>query len=174
MFETAVKNGLPTAVPDNWYREIEQAFINAQWDNTTTLKDTVQEQIINLNQDDYFEDFEFEQIEAWVNSIVGQSSTGSKTGRDFLQLIFQDITHPILEGRYYIVDGQYYICNFLTNVFSDCSEKATSTYKINANKKHTNFIEKFWRTISTSEEKISLTLLFFFIRQNLLCFRFIS
>ena len=110
-FENSANNLLPSPSPDYWYRGLEQAFINAQWENTTTLR-TVQEQDVNDNQYDYFENFTFTEIEAWVNSVVGQSSTGSKTGRDFVQLIFQNINHPKLEGRYYIVEGQYYLSYF--------------------------------------------------------------
>ena len=110
-FENSVNNLLPSPSPDDWYRGIEQAFINAQWENTTTLR-TIQEQDVNDNQYDYFENFTFTEVEAWVNSVVGQSSTGSKTGRDFVQLIFQNINHPKLEGRYYIVEGQYYLSYF--------------------------------------------------------------
>ena len=111
IFANAIASGYPTEQPNTWYREIEQAFIDANWDNTTTLR-TIQEQDVKDNQTDYYEDFTFSEIDAWVNSVVGQSSTGSKTGRDFVQLIFQDINHPKLEGRYYIVEGQYYISYF--------------------------------------------------------------
>lgn len=111
IFANAIASGYPVEQPNIWYREIEQAFIDANWDNTTTLR-TIQEQDIKDNQTDYYEDFTFSEIDAWVNSVVGQSSTGSKTGRDFVQLIFQDINHPKLEGRYYIVEGQYYISYF--------------------------------------------------------------
>lgn len=111
MFELSANNCMTPASPNDWYRSIEQAFINAQWENTTSLTN-IQEQNVSLNQDDYFENFEFTPIEVWVNTVVGQSSTGSKTGYDFIQIIFQNIDHLKIEGRYYIIDGQYYIAYF--------------------------------------------------------------
>lgn len=111
MFELSANNGMTPASPNDWYRNIEQAFITAQWENTTSLTN-IQEQNVNLNQDDYFENFEFTPIEVWVNTVVGQSSTGSKTGYDFIQIIFQNIDHLKIEGRYYIINDQYYIAYF--------------------------------------------------------------
>ena len=112
MYEEMMRDGYEIADCNQWYRELQQAFINSQWENTTSLLTSVQEQKINLSHDDYYDTFDFDTIEAWVNTVVGQSSTGSKTGRDFLQLIFKDITHPKFEGRYYIVDNEYYISYF--------------------------------------------------------------
>lgn len=110
MFETILSSS-PSYTPNNFYRELEQAFIDSQWENTTSLL-TIQEQDVTLLQEDYFQDFTFEPIEVWVDTVVGQTSTGSKTGRDFLKLIFKDINHPKYEGRYYIVNNEYYISYF--------------------------------------------------------------
>lgn len=110
MFETILSSS-PSYTPNNFYRELEQAFIDSQWENTTSLL-MVQEQDVTLLQDDYYQDFTFEPIEVWVDTVVGQTSTGSKTGRDFLKLIFKDISHPKYEGRYYIINNEYYISYF--------------------------------------------------------------
>lgn len=110
MFENILSNS-PSYTPNNFYRELEQAFIDAQWENTTSLL-TIQEQDVVLLQEDYYQNFTFEPIEVWVNTVVGQTSTGSKTGRDFLRLIFRDINHPKYEGRYYIINNEYYISYF--------------------------------------------------------------
>lgn len=111
-FENSINSGMATTDPNQWYRGLQQAFISSAWDNTTSIRRIIGEQEINTTQDDYYQNFVFNDVEAWVDSVVGQSSTGSKTGRDFVRLIFEDINHPKLEGRYYIVDNQYYISYF--------------------------------------------------------------
>lgn len=111
MFKKTMDSGMAVVQPNSWYRDLQQAFISSQWDNTTTLLN-ISEQNIIPDVPDMYANFEFTQIEAWVNTIVGQTSTGSKSGRDFVQLIFEDITHPKLEGRYYIIDNEYYISYF--------------------------------------------------------------
>lgn len=111
-FENSINSGMATTDPNQWYRGLQQAFISSAWDNTTSIRRIIGEQEINTEQDDYYQNFVFNDVEAWVDSVVGQSSTGNKTGRDFVRLIFEDINHPKLEGRYYIVDNQYYISYF--------------------------------------------------------------
>lgn len=110
-FKNSIDNCMTPKSPNDFYRNIEQAFINSQWENTTSLT-TVGEQKVVWGQLDYFEKFQFVNMEVWVNSVVGQSSTGSKSGYDFIQLIFKDINHPKLEGRYYKINGEYYISYF--------------------------------------------------------------
>ena len=88
-YEVAVRNGLSTDNPNSWYRNLEQAFISANWENTTSLR-IIKEQDIQANQYDYYEYFTFTDIEVWLATVVGQTSTGAKTGRDFLKVIFQD------------------------------------------------------------------------------------
>ena len=110
MFNTILSTS-PSYTPNNFYRELEQAFIDSQWENTTSLL-TVQEQDVTLLQEDYYQNFTFNPIEVWVDTVVGQTSTGSKTGKDFLKLIFRNINHPKYEGRYYIINNEYYISYF--------------------------------------------------------------
>ena len=110
-YEVAVRNGLSTDNPNSWYRNLEQAFISANWENTTSLR-IIKEQDIQANQYDYYEYFTFTDIEVWLATVVGQTSTGAKTGRDFLKVIFQDINHIKLEGRYYIIEDEYYLSYF--------------------------------------------------------------
>lgn len=111
MFENTLAAFAHSTSPNLWYRDLHQAFIDSQWDNTVSVE-TMLEQKTTDNPADLYEYFEFEVVEAWVNTVVGQSSTGQKTGYDFLQLIFQDIEHPKYEGRYYIIRNQYYISYF--------------------------------------------------------------
>ena len=110
-YNIAVQNGLSTNNPNSWYRSLEQAFIDANWDNTTSLR-TIQEQDIQTSQFDYYEKFTFTDVDVWLATVVGQTSTGSKTGRDFLKVIFKNIDHTKLEGRYYIIENEYYISYF--------------------------------------------------------------
>ena len=86
-FALSVENGMTPSNPNDWYLGIEQAFISSMWDNTTSIR-TVQEQNIDIIHEDYYKDFAFTPIEVWVNTVVGQSSTGYNSGRDFIQLIF--------------------------------------------------------------------------------------
>lgn len=110
-FENAIETGMSQPVPNKWYRDLQQAFIKSAWCNTTSVE-LVGEQDIDLTTNDYYKYFTFTNVEAWVDTVVGQSSTGSKSGRDFVRLVFQDITHPLYEGRYYIVKNEYYISYF--------------------------------------------------------------
>ena len=62
-----------TQHPNDMYRDLEQAFVNQQWENTTA-RYTIEEQNIDVNGE--FMNFTFTEIEAWVNYVVGQTSTG--------------------------------------------------------------------------------------------------
>lgn len=110
-YTNALTNDMIVTKPSDWYNGIEQAFICSQWENTTSLRE-IQEQNVDWQEIDYFKDFTFSKEEVWVNTVVGQTSTGSKTGQDFLQIIFKNINHPKLQGRYYIIDNEYYISYF--------------------------------------------------------------
>ena len=114
-FDNAVGNDIATSDPDTWYRDLQQAFISSEWENTTSLR-KIQEQDVTENQDDYYENFTFREVEAWVRNLISTSLTGSKSGRDFVGLVFEDINHEKLEGRYYIIDEQYYISYFDSRV----------------------------------------------------------
>lgn len=107
-FENTITNGIAQQ-PNEEYRGLEQAYIEQQWDNTTSVI-TTQEQKIDENGE--FVLWEYDDVEAWVNSVVGESSTGHKTGSDFAQLIFADLTHDIEEGRYYIFGGYTWLSYF--------------------------------------------------------------
>lgn len=90
--------------PNTQYRDLQQAFQNQQWDNTTALY-TIEEQ-------DEIGTFTFHRIEAWLAHVVGMTSTGTKEGRDFIKLLFRDIEHPCLRGLYYKLDNNYWIGDF--------------------------------------------------------------
>lgn len=94
---------------NNYYRDLQQAFIEDQWDNTTAVK-VVQEQ--DMTEDRTFPNFTFHKTEAWVNYVVGMTTTMKKNGDDFTQLIFKCLTHPCVRGRYYKFDNNYWIGDF--------------------------------------------------------------
>lgn len=106
-FENAIETKM-IPMPNDHYRELQQAFISDQWDNTTS-KYTIQEQKMVNNE---FPTFEFDTTEAWINYVVGQTSSGLKNGDDFRQLSFECIDHPCVRGRYYYFDNNYWIAYF--------------------------------------------------------------
>ena len=87
--------------PNDEYRGLLQAFINDQWDNTTTLA-TVQEET-SLGS------FEFQDVDVLKNTIVEFTVNMPKNEKDYRQLIFQDCTHNTPRGLYYQFDDNYWI-----------------------------------------------------------------
>lgn len=64
-------NGINTDMitnPDTQHRELQQAFQNEQWENTTARYEIEEETMIGS--------FEFKKIEAWIGHVVGMTSTG--------------------------------------------------------------------------------------------------
>ena len=104
-FQNAMNVGA-IQTPTQYYRELEQAAIIDQWENTASLE-TVSEQ--DLDENGMFVEGAYTDVCVWVNSIVGEVSTGRKTGYDFLQLLFECIDHPLVMGRFYIIENQYYM-----------------------------------------------------------------
>lgn len=102
-YQNSISKGM-NLQPNEAYRQLEQARINDQWDNTSA-RYTVLEQ-------DEIGSAHYTEIEAWLNYVVGQTSTGMKSGEDFCQLAFQDITHPCIRGRYYQFDNNIWLTYF--------------------------------------------------------------
>lgn len=102
-YENAMRNGM-NPQPNEGYRELQQARINDQWENTSA-RYMVQEQN-DIGSKDYSD------IEVWIDYVVGQGSTGYKNGDDFRQLAFQNITHQCTRGRYYKFDDNVWIAYF--------------------------------------------------------------
>lgn len=106
-FENSI-NSQMAQLPNDMYRSLNQAFIEQQWDNTTA-RQCIYEQDMD---GEWFKDFTFHKIEAWLNYVVGETSTGTKEGRDFVQLIFECLDHPLVRGRYYKFENCYWIGDF--------------------------------------------------------------
>lgn len=66
-YQNAMNNGM-NPQPNEGYRELQQARINDQWENTSA-RYTVQEQN-DIGSKDYTD------IEVWIDYVVGQGSTG--------------------------------------------------------------------------------------------------
>nr|DAO00715.1 MAG TPA: hypothetical protein [Caudoviricetes sp.] len=105
-FENSISAGI-NQMPNELYRDLNQAFIDEQWENTTT-RYTVQEQVI---KDGAFVKDCFDCIEVWKNYVVGQG-TSMRNGQDFIQLGFRDIDHFTVRGRYYKFEENYWITTF--------------------------------------------------------------
>lgn len=103
-FENSIATGM-SMLPNNQYREDEQALITDQWINTTAIEEIEEQDFENEN----FDNFTFHTTNAWLNTIVGLSTTGSKDSYDFVQLIFEDLEHQRVEGRYYKFHNNFWI-----------------------------------------------------------------
>lgn len=101
-FENAISSGAQQR-PNEMYRDLQQEFVNLQWDNTSTLT-TVEE------QDDIGSQL-YKNIEVWIDSIVADTTTGLKDTRDFCKLIFKDINHRVVRGLMYKFDNNYWLIN---------------------------------------------------------------
>lgn len=96
--------------PNEAYRNSFQALIDQQWDNTVTLypnetNNPVQKEI-ELGT------FEFENIEAHINHVIAEVSTGRKNGDDFRKLIFRSLTYSVSRGLYFNFDNNYWLTTF--------------------------------------------------------------
>lgn len=101
--------------PNEKYRELQQAYIDQEWDNTTS-RYIVKEQID-------FGSSIYSDIEVWIDYVVGLGSRGTTNGDDFKRLIFQSIDHEIKRGLYYQFDDNYWITYFTdayNSIIKDC------------------------------------------------------
>ncbi len=101
------ENGLnlnASPLPDEMYRNLEQAFISEQYDNTSSRYQIQEQEEVGSNI--------YNPTEAWLAPVVGTTSTGLKTGEDFKKLIFENIEHPVVRGLYYYFDNNYWITYF--------------------------------------------------------------
>lgn len=95
-----------TATPNNQYRDLMQAFIDDQWDNTSALSPANGGAL--LEQWDIGSE-DFCPIEAWIDTTVDDVTSGARDARDFLKLIFKDIYHGVPRGLQYKFDGNTWL-----------------------------------------------------------------
>ncbi len=95
-----------TKEPNDYYRSLQQAFVDSQWDNTSAKTPEnggpIEEQS-DIGSEVY------NCIEAWVAPTVADVTSGSKDSNDFLKMVFRDITHTAKRGQYYRFDNNYWI-----------------------------------------------------------------
>lgn len=113
-FNNIISNQIDTT-PNTVYRDLQQEFVNLQWDNTTALYTVKEEEAIGS---DIYTD-----LEVWLVPTVADTSTGLKDTRDFNKLIFRDINHEVKRGLMYQFDDCYWIVHSYTEyggVVQDC------------------------------------------------------
>ena len=101
-------NNLSGASPNDYYRELAQAFIDASWTNTAAKTPE--------NGGDIFEQnsigaSEYEVVEAWVKTTVGDVTSGLRDSGDFIKIYFRDINHHVPRGLMYKFHNSWWICN---------------------------------------------------------------
>lgn len=101
-FQNAKDSGA-IPLPNQLYKEQQQAFVDMQWDNTSAM--------FVIEEQDEIGAEGFHEIEAWVDSIVADTTTGLKDSMDFNKLIFKDINHRVVRGLMYHFDDNYWIVN---------------------------------------------------------------
>lgn len=106
-FENAVEAGL-VQDPDDLYRDLNQAFIDEQWENTSARYTIFQQ---DLDENGNFVKDGFSEIEAWLNYVVSQG-TSMRNGHDFVQISFRDINQFTIRGRYYKFENNYWLTTF--------------------------------------------------------------
>lgn len=102
-FENGLSNGA-IQTPNNYFRDQQQAAINQNWD-CTSAKYTIKQQAD-------FGSNTYNDIEVWIDYVVGLGSRGTTNGDDFRQLIFKDIDYQVKRGLYYYFDNNYWITYF--------------------------------------------------------------
>lgn len=104
-FENALANCM-TALPNDMYREMEQAFIDEQWDNTSAK---TPENGGKIKEQTDIGSSEYRCVQAWVKPTVADVSRGQTDTRDYLKLIFKSIDHETKRGLLYMFDDCYWI-----------------------------------------------------------------
>lgn len=93
-------DSLSYASPDEAYRDLMQASVLAQWDNTT--------QVINIKEQDGIGSSVYKDIEVRVDYAIDMG-TGFKQDDDFKIFAFKDINHKSPKGLMYQYDDDYWI-----------------------------------------------------------------
>ena len=113
-FENGLNNGA-VQTPNDYFRDQQQAAIDQNWD-CTSAKYTIKEQ-------ENFGSNVYNDIEVWIDYVVGLGSRGTTNGDDFRQLIFRDINYQVKRGLYYQFDGNTWIVYF-SDEYSSLSKDA--------------------------------------------------
>lgn len=98
-YENYLKNLAPTS-PDEAYRDLLQASINDQWDNTT--------QVIIVQEQEQIGSSVYNDVETRIDYAIDMG-TGTKQGDDFKIFAFKDIAHKSPKGLMYQYDDDYWL-----------------------------------------------------------------
>lgn len=121
-FNNIINNNIDTK-PNNLYRDLQQEFINIQWDNTTALEIVQEQEDIGINC--------YHDLEVWLVPTVADTSTGMKDVRDFNKLIFKDINHTVKRGLMYKFDKCYWLVHSYSEydgVVQDCGIRRCNNF----------------------------------------------
>ena len=113
-FDNIINNDIDTS-PNEMYRNLQQEFVNIQWDNTTAIHTVQEQEDIGINV--------YNDLDVWLVPTVADTSTGLKDVRDFNKLIFKDINHRVKRGLMYKFDNCYWIVHSYSEydgVVQDC------------------------------------------------------
>lgn len=102
-------NGYATQTPNDYYRDLAQAFIDASWTNNAAK--TPENGDSDIYEQSAIGSSEFNKIEAWVKNTVGDVTTGMRDSADYLKIYFRDIGHTVPRGLYYKFHDNWWICN---------------------------------------------------------------
>lgn len=100
-FESGIQSGAIDQSPNDEMREMLQAYVNEQWDNTTAIEVLQEQNDIGSN--------EYTPVEAMIANLIDLTSTGKKSGQDFIRVFFRNFKHPVIRGRYYQYADNYWI-----------------------------------------------------------------
>ena len=104
-YENALNNEM-LLQPNDEYTEIQQAFYNEQWENTSARIKVKEQDDIGLNT--------YHEVEVWINKVVGMTTTFAKTGDDYRQLVFKSIDYVPVRGLYYKFENNTWIRDFMS------------------------------------------------------------
>ena len=113
-------NSYAGATPNDYYRDLAQAFIDASWDNTAAKTPENGGEILEQNG---IGSSEYTSIEAWVKTTVGDITSGLRDSGDFIKIYFRDIEHTVPRGLMYKFHNSWWICNDFGH-FSGIAEDA--------------------------------------------------
>ena len=90
--------------PNDYFRGLQQAFYDSQWEDTTARTDVLMEFVPGTRI--------YKPIEVWINKVVGNTTTFMKNGEDFRQLLFKDIDQQCGRGYMFLFEDSYWLADF--------------------------------------------------------------
>lgn len=121
-------NSFAGSTPNDYYRDLAQAFINQSWDNTAAK---TPENGGSIQEQNDIGDKCYHKIEAWVKTTVGNVTSGLRDSGDFIKIYFRDINHTVKRGLYYQFYNSYWICNefgHFSGIAQDCGLRRCNNF----------------------------------------------